>query len=74
MIENSSHIKHYGACESTQIHGTGNDILGTTRHIEMWRDDLEMIRLASIDDLRYSVPWHRIEQRRGTIFAGSTGP
>jgi beta-glucosidase/6-phospho-beta-glucosidase/beta-galactosidase len=57
---------HLGAFESTQIYGTGQDILGTTRHIEFWREDLTRLLEAGITTLRYSIPWHRIERRRGT--------
>jgi beta-glucosidase/6-phospho-beta-glucosidase/beta-galactosidase len=52
---------HLGAFESTKIHGSGEDILSTTRHLERWRHDLGLLHGAGIRDLRYSVPWHRIE-------------
>ncbi len=42
--------------------GTGTDILGTTRHIVRWQSDLDLLRFAGISELRYSVPWHRIER------------
>ncbi len=57
---------HLGGFESTQMFGTGQDVLGTTRHIELWREDLTRLLKAGIRDLRYSIPWHRIETRRGT--------
>jgi beta-glucosidase/6-phospho-beta-glucosidase/beta-galactosidase len=56
---------HLGAFESTRIHGAGADILGTTRHIELWEQDLQMLRGAGISELRYSIPWHRIEVSPG---------
>jgi beta-glucosidase/6-phospho-beta-glucosidase/beta-galactosidase len=56
---------HLGAFESTKIHGTGQDILGTTRHIERWEHDLRLLESAGIRNLRYSIPWHRIERRPG---------
>ncbi len=56
---------HLGAFESTKIFGTSHDILSTTRHLEYWRDDLEMLNAASIRELRYPVPWHRIESNFG---------
>lgn len=52
---------HFGGFESTQIFGTGQDVLGTTRHIDLWREDLTRLLKAGITSLRYSVPWHRIE-------------
>lgn len=54
---------HFGGFESTQIFGSGEDVLGTTRHIELWQQDLTRLLEAGITDLRYSVPWHRIEQK-----------
>ena len=56
-----SSYPHFGAFESTKIHGTSHDILSTTRHIEYWREDVEMLKAAGICELRYPVPWHRIE-------------
>jgi hypothetical protein len=60
-------IPHLGAFESTKLMGTGTDILGTTRHIELWRSDLELLAGSSIKVLRYSVPWHRIEKELGVF-------
>jgi hypothetical protein len=57
---------HIGAFESTQLPGSGNDVLGTTRHIERWRSDLELLRSASLMHLRYSVP-SRIERVPGVF-------
>jgi beta-glucosidase/6-phospho-beta-glucosidase/beta-galactosidase len=51
--------------ESTQIHGTGEDVLGGTRHIERWKHDLGLVKRQGIRRLRYPVPWHRIEARPG---------
>jgi len=56
---------HIGGFESTHIFGSGEDVLGTTRHIERWREDLMMLAEAGITTLRYSIPWHRIESRPG---------
>lgn len=56
---------HFGGFESTQIFGTGQDILGTTKHIEHWREDLTRLLNAGITSLRYSIPWHRIEPEPG---------
>lgn len=57
--------KHLGGFESTQIFGSGVDILGSTKHIELWEKDLERLCRAGINSLRYSVPWHRIERAEG---------
>jgi beta-glucosidase/6-phospho-beta-glucosidase/beta-galactosidase len=56
---------HLGGFESTQMFGTGQDVLGTTRHVELWREDLVRLLRAGIRELRYSIPWHRIEARPG---------
>jgi beta-glucosidase/6-phospho-beta-glucosidase/beta-galactosidase len=56
---------HLGGFESTHIFGSGQDILGTTRHIEFWREDLSLLLESGIRTLRYSIPWHRIEQTPG---------
>jgi hypothetical protein len=66
---------HYGAFESTKIHGCGTDILETTRHIERWRHDLGLLHAAGIHDLRYSAPWHRLEHVPGSFdFRWMDGP
>lgn len=56
---------HLGGFESTQIFGTGQDVLGSTRHIEFWEEDLDRLYRAGITSLRYSIPWHRIERVEG---------
>jgi beta-glucosidase/6-phospho-beta-glucosidase/beta-galactosidase len=66
---------HLGAFESTKLIGFGTDILGTTRHIESWEADLRLLQSASVTQLRYSVPWHRIERARGEYdFSWMDGP
>jgi beta-glucosidase/6-phospho-beta-glucosidase/beta-galactosidase len=56
---------HLGAFESIKIHGSGQDVLATTRHDQFWHEDLQMLSDAGILDLRYPVPWHRIEASPG---------
>lgn len=51
--------------ESTLIHGTGKDVLDGTRHTERWKHDLGLVKAAGVKELRYPVPWHRIERWRG---------
>jgi beta-glucosidase/6-phospho-beta-glucosidase/beta-galactosidase len=66
---------HLGAFESTRLIGSDTDILGTTRHLERWESDLELLRSAGLRDLRYSVPWHRIEKEPGNYdFTWFDGP
>lgn len=69
------HLEHYGAFESTRIHGCSVDILDTTRHTEHWRADLEMLLAAGIRTVRYPAPWHKIEPRPGVFeFEWLDGP
>ena len=42
-----------------------SDVLETSNHIRLFRDDLRLVRDAGISTLRYAVPWHRIEKKRG---------
>src|SRR3954452_23015506 len=68
-------FEHYGAFESTKIHGCGADILDTTRHTQLWQADLDMLHTAGITRLRYSVPWHKVERERGVYdFTWLDGP
>jgi Glycosyl hydrolase family 1 len=55
---------HFGAFESTRIHGTRTDIVATTRHLERWRDDLHLLLESGITELRYPALWHRIQSSR----------
>jgi beta-glucosidase/6-phospho-beta-glucosidase/beta-galactosidase len=69
------HLDHYGAFESTRIHGCSTDILDTTRHTELWRSDLEMLLGAGIRRVRYSAPWHKVEPQPGVFhFEWLDGP
>ncbi len=56
---------HLGAFESTKIYGSGLDVLETTHHLEFWKADLRRLCDAGIRELRYPVPWHRIEREHG---------
>lgn len=56
---------HLGGFESTHIFGTGQDNLGSTRHIDHWLDDLARLLSIGVQTLRYSAPWHRIETHCG---------
>jgi beta-glucosidase/6-phospho-beta-glucosidase/beta-galactosidase len=48
--------------ESTYLPDHDTDILETTRHLELFGHDLELVANAGIRALRYPVPWHRIER------------
>src|SRR4051812_9121207 len=73
--QTGSQLPHYGAFESTRIHGCGTDVLETTRHIERWEHDLDLLRQSGIKDLRYPIPWHRIERQPGVFdFGWIDGP
>jgi len=74
-VRPGAQFPHLGAFESTKLMGSGTDILGTTRHVERWQDDLQMLCAASLQTLRYSVPWHRIERSPGSFdFSWIDGP
>jgi beta-glucosidase/6-phospho-beta-glucosidase/beta-galactosidase len=60
-----NHFPFLTGFESTQILGTGKDVLGGTRHIEKFRHDLDLVKAAGVVSLRYPVPWHRIEKKPG---------
>ena len=52
--------------ESTHIFGTGKDVLELTRHTEMVDTDLKLAAGCGLEQIRYSVPWHKIERVPGT--------
>lgn len=51
--------------ESTHIFGTGKDVLELTGHVEQVDEDLRLARKTGMEQLRYSVPWHKIERIPG---------
>lgn len=51
--------------ESTFMPDKGVDVLETTAHDSLLADDLRLVQAAGVRTLRYPVPWHRIETRRG---------
>lgn len=51
--------------ESTYLPLHDTDVLRLTEHDTRWRDDLRLVRDAGIRRLRYPIPWHRVERRRG---------
>lgn len=58
-------MKFLTGFESTQIFGSGKDVLQTTRHTDFFEQDLQLVRSCNIDFLRYSAPWHSIEKEPG---------
>jgi beta-glucosidase/6-phospho-beta-glucosidase/beta-galactosidase len=58
-------LKIISGFESTQIFGSGKDVLELTRHTEFYREDLELVRQTGIKEMRYSIPWHKIENSHG---------
>jgi beta-glucosidase/6-phospho-beta-glucosidase/beta-galactosidase len=59
-------MKYLSGIESTYIYGTGKDVLDLTRHKELFREDLSLVRKCGVDQLRYSIPWHSVETVQGT--------
>ncbi len=51
--------------ESTYMPDQDTDVLETTRHLEHFHHDLELVADSGIRALRYPVPWHRIEREPG---------
>jgi beta-glucosidase/6-phospho-beta-glucosidase/beta-galactosidase len=51
--------------ESTYLPDHDTDILETTRHLDLFGNDLQLVANAGIRALRYPVPWHRIEREPG---------
>ena len=51
--------------ESTNIVGSGQDVLDLSGHTDRYRADLESVTAAGIKTLRYSIPWHKIERVHG---------
>src|SRR5215212_5288059 len=41
------------------------DILATSNHLRLFRQDLALVRASGITSARYPVPWHRIEKKPG---------
>jgi beta-glucosidase/6-phospho-beta-glucosidase/beta-galactosidase len=60
--------RHHGIShrfESTYLPDHDTDILETTRHLDLFGNDLQLVANAGIRALRYPVPWHRIEREPG---------
>ena len=51
--------------ESTFMPDHSADVLETTRHIEQYREDMDLVQAAGMRALRYPAPWHRIEREPG---------
>jgi beta-glucosidase/6-phospho-beta-glucosidase/beta-galactosidase len=58
-------LKFLSGFESTHIFGSGRDVLQTTNHTELYEEDLRLASESGLDLMRYSAPWHTIEQTEG---------
>ena len=58
-------MKFLSGFESTHIFGSGKDVLELTRHTELVSEDLKLVDRCSLKQMRYSVPWHRVEEVQG---------
>ena len=54
-----------GAFESTYLPAHDVDVLETSGHTRLWRQDLELMRACGVTRLRYPVRWHRVEREPG---------
>jgi beta-glucosidase/6-phospho-beta-glucosidase/beta-galactosidase len=54
-----------GAFESTYLPAHDIDIVETSGHAALWREDLARLRACGVTRLRYPVRWHRIERVPG---------
>jgi beta-glucosidase/6-phospho-beta-glucosidase/beta-galactosidase len=59
-------MKFLSGLESTHIFGTGKDVLELTRHTEHYAADLRLAQKCGLEQMRYSVPWHKVERVPGT--------
>lgn len=60
-------MKFLSGFESTHIFGSGTDVLNLTGHTTFVEEDLELASACNLDLMRYSVPWHSIEQKKGVF-------
>ncbi|MBW3624040.1 MAG: family 1 glycosylhydrolase [Armatimonadetes bacterium] len=58
-------MRYLSGFESTFMPQAEVDVLALTRHLHLWRDDLQLAKDSGLDCLRYPVPWHRIEVQPG---------
>lgn len=65
-VRTTNFMRFLSGLESTHIFGTGKDVLELTRHTEHFNDDLKLARKCGLDEMRYSIPWHRVERLPGT--------
>jgi beta-glucosidase/6-phospho-beta-glucosidase/beta-galactosidase len=48
--------------EGTQIFGSGYDMLDLSHHRDLFATDLHNIQVCGVRELRYPIPWHKIER------------
>jgi len=56
-----------GSFESTYQPAHDVDVAETTRHVERFEQDLDLVQSCGIDRLRYPVRWHRVEATPGEL-------
>src|SRR4051812_47017678 len=54
--------------EGTYAPQSGKDTLAITGHYQnnQWKNDTALVKQLDVQQFRYPIPWHRIEQQRGT--------
>jgi beta-glucosidase/6-phospho-beta-glucosidase/beta-galactosidase len=63
--KNKGYMKFLSGFESTHIFGSGRDVLELTKHTELVDEDLRLVNKCGLEQMRYSVPWHSIERKKG---------
>ncbi len=58
-------MKFLSGFESTHIFGSGEDVLQTTNHTDLYEQDLRLASACGLNMMRYSAPWHCIERFEG---------
>jgi beta-glucosidase/6-phospho-beta-glucosidase/beta-galactosidase len=54
-----------GAFESTYLPAHDADIVETSGHVVLWRQDLDLMRSMGVTRLRYAIRWPRVEPKPG---------
>jgi len=65
-------IPFIGSFESTYQPAHDVDVAETTRHIDRFEQDLDLVQSCGITSLRYPVRWHRVESSPGQFHWDAT--